>query len=59
MAPPSPSPTSPTADDSPSAPANGHQNAKPMKRISLVTAKLEITQARDASPKSGAAGREL
>jgi len=30
-----------------------------MKRISLVTAKLEITQARDASPKSGATGREL
>jgi hypothetical protein len=30
-----------------------------MKRISLVTAKLEITQARDASPNSGAAGREL
>ena len=42
MAPSSPSPTSPTADDSPSAPANGHQGAnKPVKRTSLVTVEPE------------------
>ena len=47
MAPPSPSPTSPTANDSPSAPTDGHQNAKTAERTSLVAAKLEVALARD------------
>ena len=44
---PSPSPTSPTAADSPSAPANGHQGTKPVKSTSLVAAKLEVARTRD------------
>ena len=47
MAPPSPSPTLPAADDPPSTPTNGHQGAEPMKRAPLVAAKLEVAQARD------------
>ena len=37
----------PTADDSPSAPAIGHQGAKPVKCTSLVATRLEVARTRD------------
>ena len=47
VSPPSPSPTPPTEDGSASASTSSHQPIEPVKRTSLVAAKLEVAQARD------------
>ena len=47
VSPPSPSPTPPTEDGSASASTRSHQPIEPVKRTSLVAARLEVARARD------------